>query len=200
MYNSGNSSKNVRGSNIIDGTVETVDIADDAVTADKLATTVNADIATGVSGSTIAGDALPKAGGAMTGAITTNSTFDGRDVAADGVTADAALPKTGGTMTGDITGAAIATLEGVTASLSPAAAETIFGAGSHGRWLVMVRQSDGGNVWRCSFHVISSSVAASITSVSSQYITPQVSGTDIQLKNSNVTYAQAFSWKALKLN
>jgi hypothetical protein len=31
-----------------------------------------------------AGAALPKAGGAMTGAITTNSTFDGRDVATDG--------------------------------------------------------------------------------------------------------------------
>lgn len=46
---------------------------------------------------------LPLAGGAMTGAITTNSTFDGRDVAADGVTADAALPKAGGTMTGNIT-------------------------------------------------------------------------------------------------
>jgi hypothetical protein len=40
----------------------------------------------------------------MTGAITTNSTFDGRDVAADGVTADAALPKAGGTMTGVIAG------------------------------------------------------------------------------------------------
>jgi hypothetical protein len=39
----------------------------------------------------------------MTGAITTNSTFDGRDVAADGVTADAALPKAGGAMTGAIT-------------------------------------------------------------------------------------------------
>ena len=46
---------------------------------------------------------LSKAGGAMTGAITTNSTFDGRDVAADGVTADAALPRTGGAMTGAIT-------------------------------------------------------------------------------------------------
>jgi hypothetical protein len=45
---------------------------------------------------------LPLAGGAMTGPITTNSTFDGRDVAADGVTADAALPKAGGTMTGSI--------------------------------------------------------------------------------------------------
>jgi len=32
--------------------------------------------------------ALPKAGGAMTGAITTNSTFDGRDVATDGTKLD----------------------------------------------------------------------------------------------------------------
>jgi len=48
------------------------------------------------------GSSLPLSGGAMTGAITTNSTFDGRDVAADGATADAALPKSGGTMTGNI--------------------------------------------------------------------------------------------------
>ena len=46
---------------------------------------------------------LPKSGGAMTGAITTNSTFDGRDVAADGVLATNALPKAGGAMTGAIT-------------------------------------------------------------------------------------------------
>jgi hypothetical protein len=52
----------------------------------------------------VANAALSRAGGAMTGAITTNSTFDGRDVAADGVTADAALPKAGGTMTGVIAG------------------------------------------------------------------------------------------------
>jgi hypothetical protein len=52
---------------------------------------------------------LPLAGGAMTGAITTNSTFDGVDVAArDAIlsstttTAGAALPKAGGTMSGDI--------------------------------------------------------------------------------------------------
>jgi hypothetical protein len=38
----------------------------------------------------------------MTGAITTNSTFAGRDVAVDGATADAALPKAGGDMSGDI--------------------------------------------------------------------------------------------------
>jgi hypothetical protein len=53
---------------------------------------------------------LPKSGGAMTGAITTNSTFDGVDIATrDGVlsttvtTANAALPKAGGAMTGAIT-------------------------------------------------------------------------------------------------
>jgi hypothetical protein len=70
MYNSGNSSKNVTGASIVDGTVETVDIADDAVTADKLANSVNTDIGTGVTASTTAGAALPKAGGAMTGTIT----------------------------------------------------------------------------------------------------------------------------------
>jgi hypothetical protein len=54
---------------------------------------------------------LPLSGGAMTGAITTNSTFDGVDIATrDGVltstttTANAALPKAGGTMTGAVTG------------------------------------------------------------------------------------------------
>ena len=58
-------------------------------------------VANGGTGSST-GVYLPLAGGAMTGAITTNSTFDGRDVAADGVTADAALPRAGGTMTGNI--------------------------------------------------------------------------------------------------
>jgi hypothetical protein len=37
---------------------------------------------------TLAANALPKAGGALTGAVTTNSTFDGRDVAADGTKLD----------------------------------------------------------------------------------------------------------------
>ena len=41
------------------------------------------------SNTTTADAALPKAGGAMTGAITTNSTFDGRDVATDGTKLDA---------------------------------------------------------------------------------------------------------------
>ena len=45
------------------------------------------DYATAAQG-TKADAALPKAGGAMTGAITTNSTFDGRDVATDGTKLD----------------------------------------------------------------------------------------------------------------
>ena len=45
------------------------------------------DYATAAQGTT-ANAALPKAGGAMTGAITTNSTFDGRDVATDGTKLD----------------------------------------------------------------------------------------------------------------
>jgi hypothetical protein len=60
--------------------------------------------------SSLPSNVLPLTGGAMTGAITTNSTFDGVDVATrDGVltstttTANAALPKAGGAMTGAIT-------------------------------------------------------------------------------------------------
>lgn len=83
------------------------------------------DYATAAQG-TLATAALPKSGGAMTGAITTNSTFDGVDIATrDGVltstttTANAALPKSGGAMTGAITtnstfdGVDIATRDGV---------------------------------------------------------------------------------------
>ena len=60
----------VRSSTILDATIAAVDIADDAVTADKLANSINTDIATGVTGNTTANAALPKAGGAMTGTIT----------------------------------------------------------------------------------------------------------------------------------
>ena len=69
------------------------------------------DYATAAQG-TLATNALPKSGGAMTGAITTNSTFDGVDIATrDAIltstttTAGAALPKAGGTMTGAVVGA-----------------------------------------------------------------------------------------------
>ena len=47
----------------------------------------SSDYATAAQGTT-ADAALPRTGGAMTGAITTNSTFDGRDVSADGTKLD----------------------------------------------------------------------------------------------------------------
>jgi hypothetical protein len=78
---------------------------------------------------------LPLAGGALTGAVTTNSTFDGRDVAADGVTADAALPKAGGAMTGAITtnstfdGVDIATRDAILTSTTTTAGAALPKAG-----------------------------------------------------------------------
>jgi hypothetical protein len=93
----------------------------------------SSDYATAAQG-TLAAAALPKSGGAMTGAITTNSTFDGVDIATrDGVlsatttTANAALPKSGGAMTGAITtnstfdGVDIATRDGVLSSTTTTA-------------------------------------------------------------------------------
>ena len=56
----------------------------DMVTAVEAGATA---FATATQGTT-ADNALPKSGGAMTGAITTNSTFDGRDVAVDGTKLD----------------------------------------------------------------------------------------------------------------
>jgi hypothetical protein len=47
----------------------------------------SSDYATATQGTT-ADAALPRTGGAMTGAITTNSTFDGRDVSVDGTKLD----------------------------------------------------------------------------------------------------------------
>ena len=70
---------------------------------------------------------LSLTGGALTGALTTNSTIDGRDVAADGVTADAALARAGGAMTGPITtnstfdGVDIATRDGILTSTTTTA-------------------------------------------------------------------------------
>ena len=69
-----------------------VDDADAATARSTLglgtaATTNSSAYATAAQGTT-ADAALPRSGGAMTGAITTNSTFDGRDVATDGTKLD----------------------------------------------------------------------------------------------------------------
>ena len=52
----------IKSTAVLDGAIATADIADDAVTADKLANAINTSIAVGVA-------ALPKAGGTMTGTI-----------------------------------------------------------------------------------------------------------------------------------
>ena len=64
----------------------------------------SADYATAAQGTT-ADNALPKTGGAMTGAITTNSTFDGRDVATDGAKLDGIEASADVTDTANVTAA-----------------------------------------------------------------------------------------------
>ena len=64
----------------------------------------SSDYATAAQGTT-ADAALPKTGGAMTGAITTNSTFDGRDVATDGTKLDGIEASADVTDTANVTAA-----------------------------------------------------------------------------------------------
>ena len=64
----------------------------------------SSDYATAAQGTT-ADAALPKSGGAMTGAITTNSTFDGRDVATDGTKLDGIEASADVTDTANVTAA-----------------------------------------------------------------------------------------------
>ena len=74
----------------------------------------SSDYATAAQG-TLATNALPKAGGALTGPVTTNSTFDGRDVSVDGLKLDgieAGATNTIGnaTHTGEVTGSGALTI------------------------------------------------------------------------------------------
>ena len=78
------------------------------------AANITGELPVGVTGGSGLTGPLQKVGGAMTGAITTNSTFDGVDIATrDAIltstttTAGAALPKAGGTMTGTLTAPAL---------------------------------------------------------------------------------------------
>ena len=85
-------SKSRKFADILSGNLATV-LDDGIISASEVAslgtaaTTDATAYATAAQGTT-ANNALPKAGGAMTGAITTNSTFDGRDVATDGTKLD----------------------------------------------------------------------------------------------------------------
>ena len=90
--------------NLVDSAPATLD------TLKELATALGDDANHVTTMTTLVGTKLSLAGGAMTGAITTNSTFDGVDIAVrDAIltstttTAGAALPKAGGAMTGAIT-------------------------------------------------------------------------------------------------
>jgi len=97
--------------------------------------------------------AMPKSGGAFTGAVTTNSTFDGRDVAADGVLATNAMPKSGGAFSGAVTtnstfdGVDIATRDGVlTSTTATAAAAMPKSGGAFSGALTTNSTFDGRNV------------------------------------------------------
>ena len=101
----------IDASKLVDGSITLADIADDAVTADKLANSINTEIAANTAKTTNATHT-----GEVTGATSLTITDDAVTAAklansintdiATGVTgnttANAALPKAGGTMTGDI--------------------------------------------------------------------------------------------------
>ena len=90
----GNLSKKITTANLATAIVTTTNVTAAGALMDSEITNLaqvkafdSADYATAAQGIT-ADAALPKTGGAMTGAITTTSTFDGRDVAADGTKLD----------------------------------------------------------------------------------------------------------------
>ena len=96
---------------------------------------------------------LASTGGALTGALTTNSTIDGRDVAADGVLATNAMPKAGGAFSGAVTtnstfdGVDIATRDGVlTSTTATAAAAMPKSGGAFSGALTTNSTFDGRNV------------------------------------------------------
>ena len=130
--------------------VTTVKILDDNVTAAKLANSINTDIATGVTGNTTANAALPKAGGAMTGAITTNSTFDGRDVATDGTKLDGIAASSNNYVHPNHSGEVTSTADGATVIADNIVDEAnlkISNAPSNGYFLSAQSGDTGGMTW-----------------------------------------------------
>ena len=90
----------VSGNIVVTGTVDGVDVAARDAVLTNTTTVANNANTTANNANTTANAALAKAGGAMTGAITTNSTFDGRDVGTDGTKLDnVAVPVLTGTNT-----------------------------------------------------------------------------------------------------
>jgi hypothetical protein len=120
----------------------------------ELAAAINDDSAYNSTLVTALATKMPKSGGAFTGAVTTNSTFDGVDIAtrdavltATTTTANAALPKTGGAMTGAITtnstfdGVDIATRDAVLTATTTTANAALPKSGGTMTGALMINQS-----------------------------------------------------------
>jgi len=114
--------------------------------------------------SSLPSNVLPLTGGAMTGAITTNSTFDGVDIATrDAVltstttTANAALPKAGGTLSGAI----VAADQIISAPVMKDYAETVYAGGNSGTSQTLALTNGNVQTWtmngNCTFTMPSGS-------------------------------------------
>ena len=114
--------------------------------------------------SSLPSNVLALTGGAMTGAITTNSTFDGVDIATrDAVltstttTANAALPKAGGTLSGAI----VAADQIISAPIMKDYAETVYAGGNSGTSQTLALTNGNVQTWtmngNCTFTMPSGS-------------------------------------------
>ena len=138
---------------------------------------------------------LPLAGGAMTGPITTNSTFDGVDVAArDAVlttttnTANAALPLAGGTMTGAITSSSSITA----LQLIPAAVTLVITTGASGNQDLVLYDTEFGTF--SSFNISASGIP-----IVEFYINSLTEGAtaELFLTTTPTAYVQLSAWQTI---
>ncbi len=135
---------------------------------------------------------LPLTGGAMTGAITTNSTFDGVDIATrDAIltstttTANAALPKAGGTLSGTI----VAADQIISAPVMKDYAETVYAGGNSGTSQTLALTNGNVQTWtmngNCTFTMPSGSTlqaGSSFTLILTQDGTGSRTGTFTSVK------------------
>jgi len=88
---------------------------------------------------------------------------------------------------------------GTTASLTTGAGATIYTASSGGIFLVVVKQGDGGIVWRGSWLVTSSGGSLGIVTIESVNCTLTASGAAMILTNTNAS-AQSFNWSIMQVH